>query len=136
MYALSIHYNDHPPFTAKSRIHAGLGISFYNSDQGFVHLRVMVKRNEHDKSDYWLKTIRSGDRLRITYRLASPLEADNIAEIANCARIGETCEIPHGQRIGFDVDMEGREAVRLSHPPEGSFFSYWVTYLLLMHVAK
>jgi hypothetical protein len=121
MYALSIQYNDHAPFTAKSRVHAGLGLSFYNSDQGFVHLRVMVKRAEHDESEYWLKTIRPGDRLRISYRLASPLEAESIAGIANCERIGETYEIPHGQRIGFDVDMNGREAVRLSHPPEGSF---------------
>jgi len=108
MYALSIQYNDYAPFTAISNNHGWLGLSFYNSDQEFVHLRVMVNHDGIDKSDYWLRTIRPGDRLRITYRLAVPLEVETIAEIAACERVGEIYKVPHGQRIGFDVDMEGR----------------------------
>src|SRR4051812_45455207 len=121
MYALSIRYNDSAPFTAISGLHAGLGLSFYNSIHGFVYLQVMVKRDELNKSEYWLKTILPGDRLRITYRHAGSLEVANIAEIERCERIGEIYEVPAGQRIGFDVMMDGRETVRLSHPPEGSF---------------
>lgn len=121
MYALSIQYNDNAPFTAISNIHAGLGCSFYNSIHEFVHLRVMVKYDDLNESEYWIKTIRPGDRLRITYRLAAPTEMANIAEIESCERTGEIYQVPNGKRIGFDLEMEGRETVRLSHPPEGSF---------------
>jgi hypothetical protein len=121
MYALTIEYNDHAPLTAKSGLHAGLGLTIYNSDDPFVHLRIMIKREEQDRSDYWLKTIRRGDRLRITYRLALPSDVDNIAEIGTYERPDEHYEVTRGQRIGIDVDLKDRGPIRLSHPPDGYF---------------
>lgn len=132
MYALTIEYNDHVPLTATSNFHAGLGLDIYSSDDPFVHLRIMVKREGQERSDYWLKTIRPGDRLRITYRLALPSEVDNIADIGKLERFDEHFEISQGHRIGFDVELDGRRPIRISHPPDG-YFDFILANVPLTH---
>ncbi|HWW05808.1 hypothetical protein [Collimonas sp.] len=81
----------------------------------------MVKRGSNQKVDYWIKTIKPGDRLKFTYNLASATANDTISEIETLATLNGRYEIPVGYRIGFDVLSKAREKVRLSHPPDGGF---------------
>ncbi len=120
MYALNIEYNA-VPFTALSSERGGLGVHLYNSDEGYVHLHVMVRRGNDQKADYWLKTIKPGDILRFTYCRASADTSDTISEIEACSAPNGRYELSLGCRIGFEVQSEKREKVRLSHPPEGGF---------------
>ncbi|MDR3479732.1 MAG: hypothetical protein P4L91_03370 [Burkholderiaceae bacterium] len=121
MYTLNIEYNDAGPFTAISAERGGLGVHLYNSAEGYVHLRIMVKNDGNQMQDYWVKTIKPGDRLKFTYSVASSSTTSNITEIEGTATQNEQYEVPAGYRIGFDVQAKEREKIRLSHPPEGGF---------------
>jgi len=122
MYALSIKYNDHGPYTAVSAVRGGLAVHLYNSSKGFVYMRVSVRQNDTGQHDYWLKTIKPGDRLEFAYGYASASTVDNIAAIERQERINERYAVPPGLRLGFDLQgSAGREKVRLSHPAEGGF---------------
>ncbi len=120
IFGLSISYNDQGPFTALAEP-GGLNVHLYNSIEGYVYMGVSVKRSEADSQDYWVKTIRPGDRIEFTYSYATQAVSDNIAEIEGIARKNETYAVPAGLRIGFDFQSARRGKVRLSHPPQGGF---------------
>ncbi|UCV21672.1 hypothetical protein [Ferribacterium limneticum] len=121
MHALTIEYNDSGPLRAVSAERGGLSVHLYNSTEGYLYLRVSVKLSGAEKADYWLKTIKPGDRLKFSYAVTTECVENSVCAIETFAREGETYAVPSGLRLGFDVVLEGEHKVRLSHPPDGGF---------------
>jgi hypothetical protein len=123
LYAICIQYNDAGPFTAASSERGGLSLSLgnnYESETGYVCLSVSVRTGGQDKT-FHLETIRPGDRLKISYRLADERTESDIEKIEREARQEAPYQVPVGIRVGLDTqDPRGRQ-IRLSHPPDGEF---------------
>jgi hypothetical protein len=119
MKTLNVTYNNNGPFTAIPLERVGLGLHMYNSTEGYIHLCISEKLRHTD--DYWLKTIKPGDRLKFSYSQAPENTESTISAIENYARIGETYSVPSGLRIGFDLIIAEKPKVRLSHSDNGGF---------------
>jgi hypothetical protein len=121
MHALTLTYNDNEPLTATSPAMGGLSVHLYTSTDGYLHMRVSVKTEGGKQADYWLKTIRPGDRLKFSYAVTAASAESSIAALEKFSRYGETYAVPAGLRLGFDVALDEKHEVRLSHPPDGGF---------------
>ncbi len=119
MKILKVTYNDKGPFTAIPLDRVGPSLHMYNSTEDFIHLCISEKLGHTD--DYWLKTIKPGDRLKFSYSQAPENTESTISAIENYARSGETYSVSSGLRIGFDMMIPGKPKVRLSHPDDGGF---------------
>jgi len=125
-HTLDIEYNEHGRFTAVALEHEFLSVDLYNSTEGFLYLAIKVFQERDPKWQYWVKTIKPGDRLRYTYDGQSTDDGRSIDKIEELNRLDETYQLPDGNlRLGLDVRFmkpDGRpETVRLSHPKDGGF---------------
>ncbi len=84
-------------------------------------MRVSVKTDSGEEADYWLKTIKPGDRLKFSYAVNTESADSTVAAIEGFARKEETYTITPGLRIGLDVARKDGSKPRLSHPPDGGF---------------
>jgi hypothetical protein len=118
MYCLSIKYNDFTLFRALSNAAGGLGAMLSTTAGEQMCLRVLVTR-DNERADYFVRTVRPGDSIRISYRASQSEDVDNMASIANCERTDTYCPSP-GMRLGIDVETIGKASIRLSHPTDGA----------------
>jgi len=119
-HTLDIEINGQGPFTAASPLRGGVGLNLYTGLDGFVHLSVRFELDQHTTKHFRLKTIKPGDRIKLTYDAPNSDHGSSIEEIEKLARI-EPPELPEGSRLGFDVFFRDGETARLSHPPDGTF---------------
>ena len=119
MYCLCIEYNNFTPFMALSSGAGGLGATLSAASGEQMCLRVLVTRDDED-ADYFVRTVRPGDSIRISYRESRSGDVDNMASIADCERSDEFSPSA-GMRLGVDVETIGKVPIRLSHPADGAF---------------
>lgn len=120
-HTLDIEYNGQGPFTAVSNMRGGLSLSLLNAHEGYLYLMVRYEVDRNTTKHFAVKTVKPGDRIKITYDGPANDEGSTIDKIEELERSGKADELPEGQRVGFDAQMKNGKKVRLSHPEKGGF---------------
>ena len=125
-HSLDIEYNDHGCFTAAAPETEFLSVDLYTSTEGFIYLGVKVCQDRAVRWQYWIKTIKPGDRLKFKYDGKNDDHGKSIDKIEELNRPDEIYTLPDGSlRLGLDVHFmksdDRPETVRLSHPKDGGF---------------
>lgn len=118
-HILDVSINGQGPFTAVSHLRGGLGVDLYTAPHGFMHLAVRFELDPHTTKTYRLKSLKPGDRIKLTYDGPNDDSGSSIEEIEKLERDEPSPQLPERHRLGLDVTHTEGETSRLSHPPDG-----------------
>jgi hypothetical protein len=118
-HTLDVWINDKGPFTSVSQLRGGLGVSLYTAQDGFMHFAVRFELDPHTTKTYRLKSLKPGDRIKLTYDGPNDDYGSSIEEIETLERDEPPPQLPESHRLGLDVTHIDGETSRLSHPPDG-----------------